>query len=132
MAQLYFGTTTTATASASSDKWRRTRGDNNENVAGSIKTVDFADVIDANGVIPSGVALQLGGDGYYKPLKADGTNVLAGFISDQGGVDVYGIDESGVSVSIRETIVPKYLPVPAHQALNSTYPTSGAFVYIQE
>jgi len=138
MAKLNFAIQTTQTASASSDKWRRTRGDNQENVAGSILASDFTALIDDNGVIPSGVALaeKTGAAGYYVPL-AIAANIadqvsLAGFISDQTGVDVDGVDESGVTVAIRETIVPKYLPVAAQRVIDSTFPTSGVFVFIKE
>lgn len=120
-------------ASASSDKWRRTRIGTGENIAGTIKSADFASLADENGIVPSGVAVSYdeAGDKYIPYAAGEGV-VLAGFISDQPGVDIQGVDTVGLSVATRETIVPKYLPVEAHRTLDQNTPTSGVFVFIKE
>lgn len=135
---LNFNLNTTSTSYQSSDKWRRTRGDNGENVAGTITIADFSAHVNESGFIPSGVAVSYDEtDGVYKPLVIatgeDTQTPLDGFISDQTGVDTNdGATTSGVSVSIRETIVPRYLPVEAHRVIDSAFPTTGDFVFIKE
>ena len=134
---------TTGSAAVISDKWRRTRGHNNENVAGSIKASDFTEFV-VDGLVPSGVAVAAGevsSDGAvnFKPW-AKGEK-LAGFVSDMTGVDVQRPGADGavaVTVAIRETIVPKYLPnTTQREALvadvdGGTLETSGDFVFIKE
>lgn len=135
---LNFVLTGGSTASASSDKWRRTRHGQGENIAGTIVAADFAALADENGIVPSGVALSYdkASKKYVPYAAASGeasATVLAGFISDQTGVNLTGITGNvGISVATRETIVPKYLPVEAHRTLDETVPTTGVYVFIKE
>lgn len=114
------------------ERWRRTRGDNGENIEGEIQLALWPGVAEAfGGVIPSGVALAKNSDGYYV-LWAEG-DTLVGFISDIPGVSVKpGMSGAvQISVSIRETIVPAYLPVAEQRVIDSKTPTTGDFVFIK-
>lgn len=122
---------TTASGGTVSDKWRRTRGHNNENVAGSIEIAKFTEFA-VDGVIPSGIAVTADEETKTYIPYVEGAS-LDGFISDMTGVPVVaGQTTAVISVAIRETIVPKYLPVAAQRTISAATPTTGDFVFIKE
>lgn len=86
-------------------------------------------------IIPSGVAVQLGAGGLYEPWDGT-TGVLAGYINDDQGIELYR--RAGVGKSTRSTfallvvgiIDASYLPVVAQRTtVKAAANVSGKFVY---
>jgi len=131
------GIKTTVKAGGGDYRWCRTKNPSDFTVSG---TVDRALLTagthyDANGIVPSGLALgkvtATGKYGPYDPGANDGRQILAGFQLDpeQLSYDFSGVTTTGYATAILVMGAVETAFLPNTPTLNTQTPTTGQFVF---